>query len=201
MAVVASRQCCWRPAYGCRLPARRDLPWKGLGGLESQRALIAATGGGPFLGRHADLLACRLNCLFIGSSPAGGPKGSRDRHTTRKYAVKGRSRASMPPSTSVDHHRAKPRRQSSRVAPNVCRAILHSGRSCGCFARDPQNGSRSDAGSAVRNGIDRQRRFDRREGHDLERLIWPRERGSGVSSGLLQNFAVDGRQIATVESI
>ena len=84
---------------------------------------------------------------------------------------------------------------------DVCRAILHSRGSCGCFARDPQNGSRSDAGSAVRNGIDRQRRFDRREGHDLERLIWPLERGSGVSSGPLQNFAVDGRQIATVETI
>ena len=33
---------------------------------------------------------------------------------------------------------------------------------------------------------DRQCRFDRREGHDLERLIWPRT-GSGVSTGLLQN--------------
>ena len=48
---------------------------------------------------------------------------------------------------------------------------------------------------------DRQCRFDRREGHDLKRLIWPRERGSGVSFGLLQNFAVDGRQIATVDAI
>jgi len=82
----------------------------------------------------------------------------------------------------------------------VCRGTCTEGRSCGSFAGDPQNGSRSDAGSAVLDGVDRQRRFDRREGHDLERLIWPGT-GSGVSTGLLQNFAVDGRQIATVDSI
>ena len=35
-------------------------------------------------------------------------------------------------------------------------------------------------------------RFDLREGHDLERLLWP-EAGSGGSTGLLENFAVDGR--------
>jgi len=38
------------------------------------------------------------------------------------------------------------------------------------------------------------------EGHDLERLIWPGT-GSGVSTGLLQNFAVDGRRAATVKRI
>jgi hypothetical protein len=38
------------------------------------------------------------------------------------------------------------------------------------------------------------------EGHDLERLLWPGT-GSGVSTGLLQNFAVDGRHVATVNAI
>ena len=78
--------------------------------------------------------------------------------------------------------------------------ILRSGRLRKCLIGDPENGSKSDADSAVRDGVDRQRRFDLREGHDLERLIWPGT-GSGVSTGLLQNFAVDGRQIATVGSI
>jgi hypothetical protein len=43
-------------------------------------------------------------------------------------------------------------------------------------------------------------RFDQREGHDLKRLLWP-EAGSGGSTDLLQNFAVDGRHFATVEPI
>ncbi len=168
--------------------------------LESQRALVAAAGGGPFLGRHADLRACRLNCLFIGTSPTGGPSGSRLWHTLLKCVSQGRSRACVPPSTRVDHHRAKPRRQSSHVASSVRSGILRTGRSCGCFAGDPRNGSRSDAGSAVPDGIDRQRRFDRREGHDLERLLWPGT-GSGDSTGLLQNFSVNGRRSPTVEPI
>ena len=57
-----------------------------------------------------------------------------------------------------------------------------------------------DADSAVWDGIDRRGRFDLREGHDLERLLWP-EAGSGDSTGLLQNLAVDGRHLATVEPI
>ena len=43
-------------------------------------------------------------------------------------------------------------------------------------------------------------RFDLREGHDLERLLWPGT-DSGDSTGLLQNFAVDGRRSPTVEPI
>jgi hypothetical protein len=65
---------------------------------------------------------------------------------------------------------------------------------------DPENGSRSDPDSAVLDGVDRRCRFNLREGHDLERLLWP-GRGSGDSTGLLQNFAVDGRRFATVEPI
>lgn len=69
-----------------------------------------------------------------------------------------------------------------------------------CLKGDPENGSRSDADSAVLDGVDRRCRFDLREGHDLERLLWP-DAGSGYSTGLLQNFAVDGRRFATVEPI
>ena len=47
---------------------------------------------------------------------------------------------------------------------------------------------------------DRQRRFDQREGHDLERLICT-EMGSGVSTGLLECLTAVGRQIATVGAI
>lgn len=50
------------------------------------------------------------------------------------------------------------------------------------------------------DGVDRRCRFDLREGHDLERLLWPGT-GSGDSTGLLQNFAVDDRRFATVEPI
>ena len=39
---------------------------------------------------------------------------------------------------------------------------------------DPENGSRLDADSAVLDGADRRSRFDLKEGHDLERLLWPR---------------------------
>lgn len=38
---------------------------------------------------------------------------------------------------------------------------------------------------------------DLREGHDLERLLWP-ETGCGDSTGLLQNCTGDGRHLATV---
>lgn len=69
-----------------------------------------------------------------------------------------------------------------------------------CVEGDPESGSRSDADSAVVDGVDRRSRFDRREGHDLERLLWPGA-GSGDSTGLLPNFAVDGRHFATVEPI
>ena len=48
--------------------------------------------------------------------------------------------------------------------------------------------------------IDRQRRFDPREGHDLERLLWPGT-GSGDSTDLLQDSTVDGRRVATVKRI
>jgi hypothetical protein len=48
--------------------------------------------------------------------------------------------------------------------------------------------------------LDRRCRFDLREGHDLERLLWP-GMGSGDSTGLPQNFAVDDRHLATVEPI
>jgi len=65
---------------------------------------------------------------------------------------------------------------------------------------DPENGSRSDSDSAVLDGADRRSRFDLREGHDLERLFWPGT-GSGDSTGLLQNLAVDGRRSPTVEPI
>ena len=56
------------------------------------------------------------------------------------------------------------------------------------------------ADSAAACGVDRRGRFDLTEGHDLERLLWPGT-GSGDSTGLLQNFAVDGRHLATVEPI
>jgi hypothetical protein len=69
-----------------------------------------------------------------------------------------------------------------------------------CFDGDPENGSKGEADSAVLDGADRRSRFDLREGHDLERLLWPGT-GSGDSTGLLQNFAVDGRRFATVEPI
>lgn len=78
--------------------------------------------------------------------------------------------------------------------------ILRNQRLRECLEGDPENGSRSDADSAAMDGVDRRRRFDLREGHDLERLLWP-EAGSGDSTGLLQNFAIDGRPIATVEPI
>jgi hypothetical protein len=58
--------------------------------LEPQRALITAAGGGPFLGRHADLLVCRLNCLFIGTSPIGGPGRSPLRYTLLNCASESR---------------------------------------------------------------------------------------------------------------
>jgi hypothetical protein len=106
----------------------------------------------------------------------------------------------MRPSTRVDHQRAKPRRQSNHVAAEVLSGILRGGRPSKCFAGDPRNGSRSDAGPAVPVSKDRQRRFDQREGHDLERLIWPGP-GCGVSTGLLLNFTADGRLIATVDPI
>ena len=57
-----------------------------------------------------------------------------------------------------------------------------------------------EAESAGGDGIDRRGRFDLREGHDLERLLWP-GMGSGDSTGLLQNLAVDGRHLATDEPI
>ena len=47
---------------------------------------------------------------------------------------------------------------------------------------------------------DRKCRFDRREGHDLERLIWP-VTGSGFSTGLLLDCTVDGGRVATVKRI
>lgn len=50
------------------------------------------------------------------------------------------------------------------------------------------------------DGVDRRCRFDLREGHDLERLLWPGT-GSGNSTGLLQNSAVANRRFATVEPI
>ena len=78
--------------------------------------------------------------------------------------------------------------------------ILRNQRLRECMEGDPENGSRSDADSAVLDGIDRRCRFDLREGHDLERLLWPGT-GSGDSTGLLQNFAVDGRRSPTVEPI
>ena len=78
--------------------------------------------------------------------------------------------------------------------------ILRNQRLRECMEGDPENGSRSDADSAVLDGIDRRCRFDLREGHDLERLLWPGT-GSGDSTGLLQNFAVNGRRSPTVEPI
>ena len=42
-----------------------------------------------------------------------------------------------------------------------------------CLDVDPGSGSRADADSAALDGLDRPGRFDRREGHDLERLLWP----------------------------
>lgn len=47
---------------------------------------------------------------------------------------------------------------------------------------------------------DRQCRFDRREGHDLERLIWPGT-GSGVSTDLLRNWPVYGGHVETAKRI
>ncbi len=104
------------------------------------------------------------------------------------------------PSRHFDHRRPKPRRQSSRLASRVRWGILSNPRQRECFVGDPQSGSRSDADSAVPNGMNRLRRFDRREGHDLERLLWPGT-GSGDSTGLQRNCTVDGRHVATVQSI
>lgn len=63
--------------------------------------------------------------------------------------------------------------------------ILRNQRLRACLEGDPENGSRSDADSAVLDGVDRRCRFDLREGHDLERLLWPGT-GSGGSTGLLE---------------
>jgi hypothetical protein len=47
---------------------------------------------------------------------------------------------------------------------------------------------------------DRRSRFDPREGHDLERLLWPGTNG-GDGTSLLQHFAVGVRRSPTVEPI
>jgi hypothetical protein len=52
--------------------------------------------------------------------------------------------------------------------------------------RSPGTDRRWNQYLPCRTVADRRCRFDLREGHDLERLIWPRT-GSGVSTGLLQN--------------
>jgi hypothetical protein len=65
---------------------------------------------------------------------------------------------------------------------------------------DPAKGSRSDADSAVVDGDNRWCRFDLREGHDLERLLWP-DTGSGDSTGLLRYLSVVGRHDSTGRSI
>ena len=74
--------------------------------------------------------------------------------------------------------------------------ILRNQRLRACLEGDPENGSRSDADSAVLDGVDRRCRFDLREGHDLERLLWPGT-GSGGSTGLLENFAVESKHPST----
>lgn len=66
--------------------------------------------------------------------------------------------------------------------------------------RERRNGSKVESESAARDGGDRRHRFDLKEGHDLERLLWPGT-GCGNSAGLLQNLAVDGRLIATADPI
>jgi hypothetical protein len=68
-------------------------------------------------------------------------------------------------------------------------AFLH--RPCGRRgARECRGGIRDglteETDSAAAGGVDRRCRFDLREGHDLERLLWPGT-GSGDSTGLLQN--------------
>ena len=128
--------------------------------LGPQRALSAATGGGHFLGRHADLRACGLNWLFIGASLIGDPRGSQLMHDLLEY-VTGRCLACEGRSRKVDCH--------GRAGKSIVH-VASSERSEG----DPENGSRSDSDSAVLDGADRRSRFDLREGHDLERLLWPR---------------------------
>lgn len=56
------------------------------------------------------------------------------------------------------------------------------------------------AGNKALRGFDRQGRFNLREGHDLERLLWP-ETGGGGSTGPLQNFVIEGRHPAAVHRI
>jgi hypothetical protein len=66
--------------------------------------------------------------------------------------------------------------------------------------RERRSGSKVESESAARDGGDRRHRFDLKEGHDLERLLWPGT-GYGNSTGLQQNCTVDGRHVATVQPI
>jgi hypothetical protein len=117
-----------------------------------------------------------------------------------EFVVAGRFQTGEDRRRHVNDSRTKPRSQSVQVASNGAEGLLRNQRLRECVEGDPENGSRSDADSAVLDGVDRRCRFDLREGHDLERLLWPGT-GSGDSTGLLKNFAVDGRRFATVEPI
>ena len=152
--------------------------------LESQRALIAATGGGPFLGPDADLRACRLNRLFIGSSPVGGPNGSRLQYTLLRCVSEGSSRA-----VASDEH---PSPLGEAEAPiesfGTWRVQGNPEQRAGVqvFRRWSAEWITIRCWLGRSGRHDRRCRFDQREGHDLERLLWP-VAGSGGSTGLLQN--------------